>query len=128
MTNTKIDLDNFDFNQFQTETIEKLKSGQPLMGKKGVLTPLIKQLLEAAMDAEMDSHLLECKENGEPNRRNGKTSKILKTGTGAFELESPRDREGSFEPQIVKKRQTVLNESLDNKILSLYAFGMSYQA
>ena len=44
-----------------------------------------------------------------------------------FELETPRDREGSFEPQIVKKRQTVLNISLDNKILGLYGLGMSYQ-
>ena len=46
---------------------------------------------------------------------------------GAFELETPRDREGSFDPQIVKKRQTVLNASLDNKILGLYGLGMSYQ-
>ena len=44
-----------------------------------------------------------------------------------FELETPRDREGSFEPQIAKKRQTVLNISLDNKILGLYGLGMSYQ-
>lgn len=44
----------------------------------------------------------------------------MKTATGAFKLETPRDREGSFEPELVKKRQTVLNESLDNKILSLY--------
>jgi putative transposase len=44
---------------------------------------------------------------------------------GAFEIETPRDREGSFEPQIVKKRQTVLNASLDNKILGLYGLGMS---
>ena len=45
----------------------------------------------------------------------------MKTGTGSFELETPRDREGSFEPELVKKRQTILNESLDNKVLSLYA-------
>jgi len=52
----------------------------------------------------------------------------MKTGTGTFELVRPRDREGNFEPGIVKKRQTVLNESLDNKILALYALGMSYEA
>ena len=51
----------------------------------------------------------------------------MKTGTGSFELETPRDRNSSFEPELVKKRQTVLNESLDNKVLSLYATGMSYE-
>jgi transposase-like protein len=48
--------------------------------------------------------------------------------SGIFDLETPRDRDGSFEPEIVKKRQTVLNESLDNKVLVVYALGMSYEA
>jgi putative transposase len=118
----------FDFSKFQEEAIGKLKSGQPLTGEDGVLTPLIKQILEASLDGEMDSHLTECKEHGISNRRNGKLKKSVKTCTGSFELETPRDREGTFEPEIVKKRQTVLNESLDNKVLSLYALGMSYEA
>lgn len=126
--NNKIDLANFDFSQFKKEAIDKLKSGQDLTGKNGILTPLIKEILEAALDGEMEAHLTECKTQGQSNRRNGNLKKTMKTGTGAFELETPRDREGSFEPEIVKKRQTVLNESLDNKILSLYAIGMSYDA
>jgi putative transposase len=72
------------------------------------------------------NHVSQGKVNA--NRRNGKNSKTLKTGSESFELLTPRDREGSFEPEIVKKRQTVLNESLDNKILALYALGMSYEA
>jgi transposase-like protein len=76
----------------------------------------------------IESHLADCKEAGRPNRRNGQLSKTIKSGIGGFELETPRDRDGSFEPEIIKKRQTVLNESLDNKILSLYALGMSYEA
>lgn len=56
MTN-KLDLSNFNFNQFQKEAIDKLKSGQSLTGKDGVLTPLIKEILEAALDGEMDAHL-----------------------------------------------------------------------
>ncbi len=51
----------------------------------------------------------------------------MKTATGSFELETPRDRNGSFEPQLIKKRQTILNEELDNKILALYALGTSYE-
>jgi putative transposase len=126
MNNNKIDLANFDFSQFQKEAIDKLKSGQSLTGKDGILTPLIKEIIEASLEAEMDFHLSDCKDNGQSNRRNGKLKKTMKTGTGSFELETPRDRESSFEPELIKKRQTVLNESLDNKILSLYAAGMSY--
>ncbi len=128
MNSKKIDLTNFDFSQFQKEAIDKLKAGQSLTGKDGILTPLIKEILEAALDGEMDSHLSDCKAQDQTNRRNGKLKKTMKTGTGSFELETPRDRDGSFEPEIVKKRQTVLNESLDNKVLSLYAAGMSYEA
>ncbi|MHB1947199.1 MAG: IS256 family transposase [Gammaproteobacteria bacterium] len=128
MSSKKIDLANFDFSQFQKEAIDKLKSGQSLTGKDGILTPLIKEILEAALEGEMDSHLLDCKTQEQANRRNGKLKKTIKTGTGSFELETPRDRDGSFEPEIIKKRQTVLNESLDNKVLSLYAAGMSYGA
>ena len=128
MTSRITDLEQFNFLEFQSEAINKLKSGQPLTGKDGVMTPLIKKILEAALEGEMESHLAECENQDQSNRRNGKSKKTVKTGTGSFELETPRDREGSFEPEIVKKRQTVLNESLDNKVLSLYALGMSYVA
>lgn len=126
--NNNINLAQFDFNAFQEEAISQLKSGQSLTGKDGVLTPLIKNILEAALEGEMDSHLSDCREQGLPNRRNGKQTKTVKSGVGRFELNTPRDRESSYEPEIIKKRQTVLNESLDNKILSLYALGMSYEA
>lgn len=126
MNNNKIDFTNFDFDQFKKEAIEKIKSGQDLTGKDGILTPLIKEMIEAALEGEMDSHLSECRSNNYSNRRNGKLKKTMKTGTGSFELSTPRDRDSTFEPELIKKRQTVLNESLDNKILSLYAAGMSY--
>ncbi len=98
-----------------------------MTGKDGILTPLIKEIIEAALEGEMDAHLSECKDQHQANRRNGSLKKTMKTGTGSFELETPRDRNSSFEPELVKKRQTVLNESLDNKVLSLYATGMSYE-
>jgi putative transposase len=128
MNNKNIDLDNFNYNEFKAEAIEKIKSGQPLTGKGGILTPLLKELLESALEGELESHLLENRESGINNRRNGKSSKQVQTSSDSFELLTPRDREGSFEPEIVKKRQTVLNESLDNKVLALYALGMSYEA
>lgn len=128
MSSKKIDFNHFNFEDFKEEALSQIKSGQSLTGKDGVLTPLIKQLLEAALEGEMDAHLSECHEENTSNRRNGKMSKTIKSETGSFELETPRDRLGSFEPEIVKKRQTVLNESLDNKVLSLYSIGMSYEA
>jgi putative transposase len=126
--NKKIDLSSFDFNDFKSEALAQLKEGQNLTGKDGVFTPLIKALLESALEGEMDAHLSECREDGLSNRRNGKLTKTVKSSTGSFNLNTPRDRDGSFEPEIIKKRQTVLNESLDNKILSLYGIGMSYEA
>jgi transposase-like protein len=117
----------FDFEEFKTRAITDMKAGKPLVGKEGVFTPLMKEFLEASLEGERVSHMASCVEEPEnQNRRNGKTSKTVQSPMGAFELETPRDREGSFEPQIVKKRQTVLNASLDNKILGLYGLGMSY--
>ena len=74
----------------------------------------------------MDSHLEEDTLEQGGNRRNGVATKTVRSGSGAFELEVPRDRNGSFEPQLIKKRQTILNEELDNKILALYGLGTSY--
>lgn len=110
----------FDFNK----ALEQLKSGKPLNGEDGVLTPLIKQLAEAALNAEIDTHL---EHEEESNRRNGYSRKRLKTSAGEVELETPRDRSGSFEPQFVKKNQTRLNNEIEDKIVALYAYGNSYR-
>lgn len=106
------------------EALKGLQSGQPLTGKTGILTPLIKQLTEALLKAELDSHLANTQQ---PNRKNGSTSKTIKTASGSFELDTPRDRAGTFEPQLVKKHQTQLTDEIDHKILSLFAHGMSYR-
>jgi putative transposase len=113
-------------NEALTEIIKGLYQGKPLLGPGGLLTSLIKDLTQIALQGEMDGHLQEDSLEQGGNRRNGITTKIMKTGTGSFELEVPRDRNGSFEPQLIKKRQTILNEELDNKILALYGLGTSY--
>lgn len=115
----------FDFAAFEKEAVKQLKSGKPLSGKEGVLTPLIKRILENAIHGELEAHLEEEPAEGK-NRRNGKTSKTMKSEHGAFELEAQRDRNSTFEPEIVKKRQTTLAPALEGKILSLYGLGMSY--
>ena len=110
----------FNFEQ----ALEDLKSGKDLNGKDGILTPLIKQLTEAALKAELQHHL---DQEVEPNRRNGSSKKTIKTGNGSFELNTPRDRTGSFEPQLIRKNQTQLTPELDRKILSLFSHGTSYR-
>jgi transposase-like protein len=110
----------FDFQA----ALKAIQSGKPLMGKEGVLTPLIKNLTEAALEGELESHLgQEIVEN----RRNGKSKKTIKSLNGNFELNTPRDRSGTFSPQLVKKNQTTLNDELEQKIIALYGLGMSYK-
>lgn len=104
--------------------IKALREGKDLSGQDGILTPLIKQLTEAAMQAELEEHLAS---ETSPNRRNGTTGKTMKSLAGEFELQTPRDRAGTFEPQIVKKHQTHLTDELERKIIALFSLGTSYQ-
>ena len=106
-----------------TDALEQIKAGAKIEGKDGVLAPLIKQLTEAALQAELESHLTT---EINKNRKNGKSTKIMKSSVGEFELEIPRDRNGSYESQIVKKHQTHISDHIEEKILSLYALGNSY--
>ena len=117
----------FDFEQFKSQAVEGLLNGQPLTGAEGVLTPLIKQFLEAALAVELKQHIAESKMSGDKNRRNGLMSKDVRSlGGGTFELETPRDRLGTFEPKIIAKRQVFLGDALEEKIILMYAHGMSY--
>jgi len=104
--------------------IQALREGKDVGGKDGIFTPLIKQLTEAAMQAELEEHL---SSEETPNRKNGSTPKTMKSAAGTFELSAPRDRAGSFEPQIVKKHQTHLTDELERKVIALFALGNSYQ-
>lgn len=120
------DRKDFTWSSFEEQAISRLKKGEELGGKNGILAPMIKRLLEASLEGELSSHLSSEKAVGLSNRRNGRQSKTVKTQYGSVDLQSSRDRSGSFEPQIVKKRQTTLGEGLDNKIISMYSRGMSY--
>jgi len=111
--------DKFDFS----EALKAIQSGQAISGKDGVLAPLIKQLTEAALEAELDSHLAD---DVVPNRKNGKSGKTIKTSEGKIDLDTPRDRAGTFEPQIIPKHQTSVSDEIESKILSMYGRGLSY--
>ncbi len=108
---------------FAREAAKSLKTEKDLNEFSQMLTKIT---VEAALNAELDEHLGYGKHAQSPsdNSRNGYTAKTLKTEDGQFALNTPRDREGSFEPQLVKKHQTRFT-SMDDKILSLYAKGMT---
>ena len=109
----------FDFN----EALKAIQSGQAMSGKDGVLAPLVKQLTEAALEAEIDSHLAD---DVVPNRKNGKSNKTIKTSEGKIDLDTPRDRAGTFDPQFIKKHQTSVSDEIESKIVSMFGRGLSY--
>ena len=104
------------------------KKPEDIIGENGLLKQLTKALLERAMQAEMTEHLGYEKHdqagNNSGNSRNGKSTKALKGDFGELPLETPRDRNGTFEPKIVAKGQTRFT-GFDDKIVSMYARGMS---
>lgn len=108
---------------FAREAAKHLKTEKDLSSFTQMLT---KVAVEAALNGELDAHLgyEKHQKSTTSNSRNGHTTKTLKTEEGEFQLNTPRDREGTFEPQLVKKHQTRFT-SMDDKILSLYAKGMT---
>lgn len=110
------------------ELLKDYEGPQDLLGEHGLLKELTKRLAERALEAEMSAHLgyePHAQEGrGSGNSRNGKTRKTVQSEAGQFEIEVPRDRDASFEPQLVGKRQRRL-EGFDDKIIALYARGQS---
>ncbi len=115
-----------ELSDFEKSAVEKLLRGEKLGGKDGILAPLIKRIVEASLEGELTAHLEEEKASGKLNRRNGKTSKQVKTEHGPIEIQTSRDRSGTFDPQLIGKRQSTLGKGLDDHILSMYVKGMSY--
>lgn len=114
----------FDFESIKNKAIEQLKAGKPLLGKDGAFAPLLESILNAALEGEMDAHLTE-EERQMGNRRNGKMQKQVQTSLGEVTVSTPRDRNSSFDPQFIKKRETILAEGVADRIIGLYALGNS---
>ena len=98
----------FDFQA----ALKAIQGGKPLLGKEGVLTPLIKNLTEAALEGELDSYL---GQEIADNRRNGKSKKRIKSLNGNFELNTPRDRAGTFSPNWSRNTRQLLTTSLNRR-------------
>ena len=117
---------NFDYERFKEEAIQGLSEGKKWGGADGVFGPMLKHLLESMLEGELNSHLAENKSAGVSNRRNGRTKKTVRSlNSGHLEIESSRDREGTFAPKIIPKRQLIVTSELEDKVLAMYAKGMS---
>jgi len=115
-------------NELIDNLLKDYKKPEDLIGENGLLKQLTKQLLERAMAAELTEHVGYEKHNAagrnSGNSRNGKSAKTLKGTFGTLPIEVPRDRNGTFEPQIIEKHQTRFT-GFDDQIISLYARGLS---
>ena len=120
----ELNLPNIDLN----EELKKCSSMEDLVGKNGLMQRLFGNIIQQFLEAEMEEHLGREKydriDSDSRNYRNGYSQKTIKSSFGESKVEIPRDRNGEFEPQIVKKYETVCNE-LDKKVIGLYARGMS---
>lgn len=110
------------------ELLKECQDPKDILGKNGLLKQLTKRLVERTLQAELTDHLgyepHAPEGRGSGNCRNGNGQKTLQSDSGPLAIEVPRDRNGSFEPQLVKKRQRRL-EGFDDKVLALYARGLS---
>src|SRR3984885_8128357 len=110
------------------ELLADVGTEEEIAGPGGLLSQLTKRLVERAMEVELTDHLgyepHQEPPGGTGNTRNGSTSKTLITESGEVRIDTPRDRAGTFEPQIVRKRQRRF-EGFDDKILALYSRGLS---
>ncbi len=110
------------------DLMKKIKTPEDLFGENGVLKQFVKAITERALQAELSNHLgyekHDSKGKNSGNSRNGNTSKTIKGTFGETEIAVPRDRQSTFEPQFIEKRQKRF-DGFDEKILSMYARGMT---
>src|SRR5947209_13205096 len=110
------------------ELLKEYPNPEDVLAEDGLLKQLTKAVIERCLETELDTHLGYAKHkrqgNADGNTRNGTSQKTMKGEQGHVEIEVPRDRQGTFEPQLVKKGQTRL-EGFDEKILAMYARGMT---
>lgn len=114
----------FDYELAKQKVKEQLRSGKSLFSKGGAFAPLLQEMLNSILEGELEAHL-DDEERSLGNRKNGKGSKVLKTSSGSIEVNTPRDRLSSFEPEMIKKRETIMAQNLEDKIIGLYGLGMS---
>lgn len=118
--------------QQQIEQFVKSSGGSAAIAQTNFVKDILRSTFQALLNVEMEEHLgreryKRAEESEQPNYRNGNGKKTLKGDFGALEIETPRDREASFEPKLIKKRETTVSRDWTEKIISLYARGLTTQ-
>lgn len=114
-------------SKIKVELLDELLKGEDpktVLSSKGLFGELKKALTERILNAEMDHHLSQPEEEASGNHRNGNSGKTVLTDSGAVDLEIPRDRQGHFEPSLIRKYQRRL-PGFDEKVVAMYARGMT---
>lgn len=112
--------EDFDFDSFKKEAIAGLYAGKKMTGTDGVLASMMKHFVESMMTSDLQHHISESKLAGQANRKKGKSKKTVRSlSSGEFELETGRDRLGTFDPKVVPKRQLIITEELEGNILDV---------
>lgn len=106
---------------------DHLYSKKPVLGEDSPFSELLQNMVNTILEGEMDSFIEDEKTSGKLNKRNGKNIKKVRTNTGNIWVETPRDRNSDFEPELVSKRQRELTSGLDEQIIALYAQGNSVE-
>lgn len=121
-----MNIDKTELDNIASKLASECKTQEALFGDEGIMRELLRKTLQAALDGEITEHLgyEKHKKSNQPNSRNGYGKKSLTTEQGELEIAVPRDRDGSFEPKIVEKRQNRVAK-IDKKIIAFYARGLS---
>ena len=93
--------------EFENKVLAQFMSGKSVFGKDDAFAPMLKNVTEKALSAQMESHL-DVNHREQPNKRNGKAKKTLKSSFGSVDIEPPQDRHSSFEPRAYKNTSTHL--------------------
>lgn len=109
------------------EVLDRMYKGEPILGKDGIFTDMLQAFVNAALDGEADEHIEQSKKCKISNRRNGYTSKNVRSSAGPLDIKTPRDRDGSYNPILVGKWDRSIDNGIDDIILSLYARGQSVE-
>ena len=100
---------------------------RPVLGEDSPFSELLQTMVNEILEGEMDSFMEEEKASGRPNKRNGRSTKQVLTNTGKIRVETPRDRNSNFDPELIPKRDRELTSGLDEQIIALYAQGNSVE-
>jgi transposase-like protein len=123
MKKSKIKSPSYFTEETEAALIQGLYDGTSL---SELMSPMLKRVVEAALSGELKAHIESEKLEGVSNRRNGLQSKTVRSEYGPVEIETSRDRNGSFEPQLIGKQERQFRNGVEDHILNLYGLGMSY--